>query len=46
MRDHGVELVGERFELVPGLDGDALAKVAAAEACGTGPQLRTWRMQR
>ena len=35
---HGVELVGERFELVPGLDGDALAKVAAAEPRGSHPQ--------
>ena len=35
---HGVELVGERFELVAGLDGDALAEVAAAEPCGTCPQ--------
>src|SRR5262249_11812374 len=35
---HGVELVGERLELVPGLDGDALAKVAATEACGPCPQ--------
>src|SRR5262249_55642230 len=35
---HGVELVSERLELVPGLDGDALAEVAAAEPRGTCPQ--------
>src|SRR4029453_15715876 len=35
---HGVELVRERFELVPGLDGNALAEVAAAEPCGAYPQ--------
>src|SRR6516225_5731976 len=32
---HGVELVRECLELVPGLDGDALAEVAATEPCGT-----------
>src|SRR5262245_26110331 len=30
---HRVELVRERLELVPCLDGDALAEVAATEAC-------------
>src|SRR6516164_3355402 len=35
---HGVELFCKRFELVPSLDGDALAEVAATEACGTQPQ--------
>ena len=30
---HCVELIGERFELVAGLDGDALREVAATEAC-------------
>src|SRR5262249_50999478 len=30
---HVVELIRERFELVAGLDGDALAEVAATEAC-------------
>src|SRR5262245_32289020 len=35
---HRIELVRERLELVAGLDGDALAKVAAPEACGPCPQ--------
>ena len=35
---HVVELVGEPFELVAGLDRDALAEVAAADARGAGPQ--------
>src|SRR5262245_5079874 len=35
---HRIALVGERLELVPRLDGDALAEVAATEACGTQPQ--------
>src|SRR2546430_2134159 len=35
---HGVELIGEGFEFVPGLDGDALAEVAATEARRTCPQ--------
>src|SRR5262249_24202285 len=30
---HRVELVRERLEFVSGLDGDALAEVAATEAC-------------
>ena len=35
---HVVELVGERLDLVAGLDGDALAEVSAAEAGGAGAQ--------
>ena len=35
---HVVELVGERLELVAGLDRDALAQVAAADARGAGLQ--------
>ena len=35
---HVVELVGERLDLVAGLDGDALAEVTAAEAGGAGAQ--------
>src|SRR5215510_13031019 len=35
---HRIELVGERFELVPGLDGDALAEIAAAQPRGTRSQ--------
>ncbi len=35
---HVVELVGEPLELVAGLDRDALAEVAAADALRAGPQ--------
>src|SRR4029077_6255838 len=35
---HVVELVGERFDLVAGLDGDARSEVAAAEPRGAGAQ--------
>ena len=35
---HVVELIGERFKLVAGLDRDALAKVAAADARRAGAQ--------
>jgi hypothetical protein len=39
---HVVELVGKRLDLVAGLDGDALAEVAAAEARGAGTQRRNF----
>ena len=35
---HVVELIGQRLDFVAGLDGDALAEVAGAEAGGAGPQ--------
>ena len=35
---HVVELVGEPLELVAGLDRDALAEIAAADALGAGAQ--------
>ena len=35
---HVVELIGEPFELVAGLDRDALAEVAAADALRHRPQ--------
>ncbi len=35
---HVVELVGQRFDLVAGLDRDALTEIAAADARRTGTQ--------
>ena len=37
-RAHVVELVGEAFQLVAGLDRDALGEIAAADALGAGAQ--------
>ena len=37
-RAHVVELVGEPFQLVAGLDVDALGEIAAADALGAGAQ--------
>jgi hypothetical protein len=35
---HGIELMGEGLELVPGLDGNALGEITAAQAGGAAPQ--------
>src|SRR6476659_4644072 len=35
---HDIELVGERFEFVPGLDADLLGQIASANALGAGTQ--------
>jgi len=33
---HIIELVGERFQFVPGLDLDSLAEIAATQPCRAG----------
>jgi hypothetical protein len=38
LRRHAVELIGERFEFVPGSNGYALSEVTAADARRTGAQ--------
>src|SRR6202012_991130 len=39
---HIVELIGQRLDLVAGLDLDALCQVAAADACRSGAERLNW----